>query len=734
MPEVIRRVKRLLLGRPKRTDEDQLERLPVLTGLAVFFSDALSSVGYGPEEILFVLAAAGSAGMAYGLTVAAAIVLLILIVSSSYIQIIHAYPAGGGAYTVARENLGEIAGLVAAGALLVDYLLTVAVSVAAGVGSLAAGVPALRGHETALGVIAVLILMWLNLRGVRESGTAVAIPVYGFVLVMGGLVATGLVQLARGAWHPGVDPAQGLRLAHLPWAGAGVSWFLLLRAFASGTATLTGLEAVANGVKAFRQPEARNAARTMALGRTLLAVLFAGLMVLATGLHVVPREGETVLSQMARAVFGGGVVYYAVVVATMVILLLAANTAFAGFPRLLAILARDGYVSRRFANLGDTLVHSLGIILLAAAASLLLVLFRGSTHRLIPLYAVGVFTAFTLSQTGMVVHWLRELRARRDAAAQQRAAARSRRKAALRLGGAVGIARPAGHGETGRQGGGEPRAMVSTTAAAPTTAVHEGQRPDAGPGRGIAAATAGVGDDHGTRVRRWGRPGRPSLPGLGLLWPLAINGLGAVACAVVLAVVVITKFALGGWVAVLLIPVLVGYFLSVRNYYRRFLDRVAALDVERLRIDRPGRMLVVLTVGALTPVIRHVARVARRLGQEVVAVHVAVDPAYAQQLRREWRPDRTGGIPLEILESPYRNLVEPLRAYLDRRLAEEPGTVINLLVPVIVTNDPFDAYLHNGTANQILRELVYSEGVLITLIPFYVDVVGNGNGNGRVHA
>lgn len=200
----------------------------------------------------------------------------------------------------------------------------------------------------------------------------------------------------------------------------------------------------------------------------------------------------------------------------------------------------------------------------------------------------------------------------------------------------------------------------------------------------------------------------------------------------VLAVVVVTKFTLGGWVAVVLIPLLVGYFLSVRNYYRRFLDRIAALDVERLRIDEPGRMLVVLTVGGLTPVIRHAARVARRLGRDVVAVHVAVDRDYAQQLRRAWPTDRGGGIPLEILDSPYRNVVDPLREYLDRRLAEEPGRVINLLVPVIVTNDPFDAYLHNGTAYQILRELVYSEGVLITVIPFYVDVVGNGNG--RVHA
>ncbi|HEY8551827.1 MAG TPA: APC family permease, partial [Thermaerobacter sp.] len=258
--ERIRRIKRVLIGRPKRTDEEQVERLPVLTGLAVFFSDALSSVAYGPEEILFVLAAAGTAGLAYALPVAAAIVLLILIVSASYIQIIHAYPAGGGAYTVARENLGEIPGLVAAGALLVDYILTVAVSVAAGVASLAAGVPALRGHETGLAVVAVLVLTWLNLRGVRESGTAVAIPVYGFVLVTGGLAAAGLVQLARDAWHPGVDPAQGLQFAHLPWTGAGLSLFLLLRAFASGTATLTGLEAVANGVKAFRPPEARNAA------------------------------------------------------------------------------------------------------------------------------------------------------------------------------------------------------------------------------------------------------------------------------------------------------------------------------------------------------------------------------------------------------------------------------------------------------------------------------------------
>ncbi|ADU50939.1 amino acid transporter [Thermaerobacter marianensis DSM 12885] len=702
-PVLIRRVKRVLLGRPKRTDEALHERLPVPIGLAVFFSDALSSVAYGPEEVLYVLMAAGTAGLPYALPIGLAIVTLIFLVSASYTQTIRAYPGGGGAYTVARDNLGEVPGLVAAAALLSDYLLTVAVSVAAGVGALTSAVPALRGHETGLGVLAVLFITWMNLRGVRESGTVFAIPVYGFILTMAGLVGAGLVHLARGGWHPAVEPAQGFAWGQLPWVGPGLSVFLLLRAFASGTATLTGLEAVANGVRAFRPPEAENAARTMVLGRTLLAVLFAGLMVLATGLHALPREGETLLSHLARAIFGSGILYYAVQAATMLILFLAANTAFADFPRLLAILARDGYVSRRFGNLGDTLVHSLGIGLLAAASSLLLVLFRGSTHRLIPLYAVGVFTAFTLSQAGMVVHWLREWRGPRSGQTSRDQRDERDADAGGRMAGGTSAAGGANRtGATGSTGRDEQRHGEAGHAAGTGGA---GRTPAARPG----AATRGG--------------GRGSLR---LLGPLLINGLGAVACAVVLAIVVVTKFTLGGWVAVVIIPLLVLYFLSVRNYYNRFLRCVAALDEDRMRIDTAGRIQVVLAVGALNAVIRHAARVARRLGHDVVAVHVATDPDYGRRLLREWRPERVHGIPLEVLESPYRDVVGPLRAYLDRRLAERPGTVINLLVPVIVTNDPFDAYLHNGTAYQILRELVYSEGVLITVIPFYVDLVENG--------
>ncbi|PZN09428.1 MAG: amino acid permease [Bacillota bacterium] len=625
-PVLFRRLKRLVLGRPKRTDEDLQERLPVPVGLAIFFSDALSSVAYGPEEILLVLTAAGAAGVPYALPVGLAIVALIFVVSTSYVQTIRAYPGGGGAYGVTRENLGELPGLVAAAALLTGYLLTVAVSVAAGVGALTSGFPWLRGHEVAIAVIVVLFMAWMNLRGVRESGTFFAVPTYGFIVSMLLLVGAGVVDLLRGSWHPAVDPASALDFQGLPLAGGGLSVFLLLRAFASGTATLTGLEAVANGVGAFRPPEAENAARTMVLGRTLLAVLFTGVMVLAVGLHVLPREGETVLSQVTRSVFGSGVAYYAVQIVTMLILFLAANTAFAGFPRLLALLARDGYVSRRFANLNDTLVYGLGIGVLAACAALLLVLFRGNTHRLIPLYAVGVFTAFTLSQTGMVVHWLRERR------------------------------------------------------------------------RGTGRHT----------------------------WSLLVNGLGAVACTGVLVIVLLTKFVQGGWVAVVIIPSLVVYFLSVKHYYERFLDRVAALEAEHMRIDTAGRIKVVLAVGGLSPVIRHAVRVARRLSPDVVAVHVATDPEYGEQIRRGWRPEEYGGIPLEVLESPYRDVVGPLRAYLDRQLAENPGLVINLLVPAIVTNDPFDGYLHNGTASQVLRELLYSEGVLVTVIPFYVDLVENG--------
>lgn len=390
---------RALVGSPLETQRLRHERLTVTKGLAVFGADALSSSAYATEEILRVLVLAGTAAVALVTPVSMAIVLLMAIVAFSYYQTIHAYPSGGGAYIVAHENLGTIPGLVAAAALLVDYILTVAVSISAGVAAITSAIPELYPYrvELALGFIAVITIA--NLRGVRESGTIFAVPTYSFILAFGGTIAVGVWSWLNGTLprtNPGeaLPPAQPLTL------------FLLLRAFASGTAALTGIEAVSNGVQAFYPPESRNASRVLLLMVALLGSFFLGTSVLAREIGVVPREEETVVSQIARAVFQGGWPYYAVQAATMLILVLAANTAFADFPRLSSILARDRYLPRQLANLGDRLVFANGILLLGITASLLIVVFRATVHNLIPLYMVGVFVAFTLSQAGMVRHWL----------------------------------------------------------------------------------------------------------------------------------------------------------------------------------------------------------------------------------------------------------------------------------------------------------------------------------------
>ncbi|HWI60576.1 MAG TPA: APC family permease, partial [Symbiobacteriaceae bacterium] len=372
MPNPSRRVldgaRRLLLGQPKRTDQQHEERLGVAAALAVFSADGLSSVAYATEEILFVLMAAGAAASAYTLPIGLAIVGLVFVVAASYSQTIQAYPSGGGSYVVSRENLGPTAGLVAGAALLIDYVLTVAVSAAAGVHAVVSAVPALQGHEVILALLAVWLIAWINLRGVKESGAIFAVPTYGFILCVLVLIGSGLYRLIAGGWHP-VAPTLTDGGGLLP----GVTWLLLLRAFSSGCTALTGLEAVSNGVQAFRAPEAKNAIRTMNWERTILYVMFGGITILAFGFGALPSHTETILSQLARATFGNSLLYYAVQAATALILLLAANTAYADFPRLAGLIARDGYLPRRMANRGDTLVFHYGIYVLAALATLLVV-------------------------------------------------------------------------------------------------------------------------------------------------------------------------------------------------------------------------------------------------------------------------------------------------------------------------------------------------------------------------
>jgi amino acid transporter len=392
------RLKRLLLGSPLRTAELHHQRLGKPAALGVFSSDAVSSSAYATEEVLLALTVGGTAALHLAIPAGLCIVALLFIVSVSYSQTIHAYPSGGGAYIVAKDNLGVTPGLIAAAALLIDYVLTVAVSIAAGVAAITSAVPALYGHRVALGLAFILIILMGNLRGVRESALLFGIPVYWFIFSAYLLVVAGLFRSLLGGLAEHEAP-QLAAVEQLP-----ILW-LFLRGFASGCAALTGVEAISNGVQAFKQPVSRNASITLFWMSGILATLFAGITYLSLTLGLVPREGQTIVSQLNEAVFGRGPIYFSIQLATTAILILAANTSFADFPRLSSILAKDRFAPRQLANLGDRLVFSNGAIVLALAAGLLIVVFGGDVHALIPLYMVGVFTSFTLSQAGMVVHW-----------------------------------------------------------------------------------------------------------------------------------------------------------------------------------------------------------------------------------------------------------------------------------------------------------------------------------------
>jgi amino acid transporter len=394
-------LKRVILGQPLATAQARHERLSKSTGLAIFASDNLSSVAYASEEILRVLILAGVGALNLASPIGAAIAIVIAIVIYSYRQTILAYPQGASDYIVAKDNIGTLAGLTAGGALLIDYTLTVAVSVSAGVAAMTSAVPLLFRHREVICVIAIALIALGNLRGLRESGRLFALPSYLFIAGFAALLGMGFTRYFWSGMPPPAIPATAAEPL-MP-----LNAFLILRAFASGAVALTGIEAVADGVTAFKPPEVRNARIVLAVLGAIMVTLFVGTTVLADVYDVVPRAEETVVSQLSWRIFGGGVLYYYIQGVSMLILILAANTAFADFPRLAFFMARDGYLPRQFGNRGDRLVFSNGVVILAVVAITLVIVFEGETHALIPLYAVGVFTSFTLSQGSMVRRWLR---------------------------------------------------------------------------------------------------------------------------------------------------------------------------------------------------------------------------------------------------------------------------------------------------------------------------------------
>lgn len=649
-------MKRLLVGQPLRTSQAVQERLSKRVALAVFASDALSSVAYATEEILLVLAVAAAYAHDHGpfffvLPISLFIAILLWLVTSSYRQTIHEYPSGGGAYIVAKENLGTTAGLTAAAALLVDYVLTVSVSVAAGVAAVTSAVQGtslawLAGHRAALCVGLIALVALANLRGIRQSGRAFAMPTYLFVVSF-------LVMIALGVVHYALNPgAVALPAAGEPAHGEGYALqplgvLLLLGAFANGCTALTGVEAISNGVPAFRQPESRNAATTLVWMALLLTVMFLGTSGLAYLYGVEPRQEETVISQLARTIFRDPRLtwgYYLVQAATAAILVLAANTSFADFPRLAGLMARDGFLPQEFRNVGDRLVFSNGILLLAFFSALLAWMFRGDTSRLIPLYAVGVFLSFTLSQAGMVRHWWRK---------------------------------------------GKRRRAVEVTDQNPADTQEAHAMPPAGDGTPTAGAD------------RWRRS-------------LVINGLGAMATGLVLVVFLLTKFIHGAWIVVVVVPLLVVMFRAIHRYYANTNAQLRLGDIPPLV---PRHTRVVIPVVRVDRGMIDVLEYALGLSRDVQAVYVEVDPAETAQVRRDWE-QLLSPVPLQVLPSPYRAFVAVLLDYLNTVDAARGKDVVMIILPEFVTTHWWQQALHNQPIFLLKTALLERTGIVVSSVPY----------------
>lgn len=610
-------IKRVLIGKPLPSHEEQHQRLSNKVGLAVFASDAISSTAYATEEILFVIfPIAGFASLKYLNPMAFVVLALLVIVTTSYKQTIKAYPSGGGSYVVARENLGVVPSLVAGASLLVDYVLTVAVSVSAGIAAITSAVDGLGDYRVLLCLAAILIIMLANLRGVKESGRVFAVPTYGYIVSLAVLLAIGLGRSFFGDLKPIPPDAERLEeIRKQAEFATSVGLFYLLRGFASGAVALSGIEAISNGVGAFKEPTSKNASKTLVWMASMLGVLFLGISVLAHRLEPIPSEHETVLSQVTRQVYGGtGAMYWIMQVFTFGILILAANTAFADFPRIASFLSKDRYMPRQFANRGDRLVFSNGVLILSVFASVLIVAFGGNTARLIPLYAVGVFLAFTLSQAGMVVHH------------------RKTREPGWQLG-------------------------------------------------------------------------------------MAVNGVGTVATAVVLLVVMITKFMIGAWVPIVVIPlVMVLLWITHKHYVR-------VANLLRVQPDwQPavrGNTSVVLVSGVHRSSLEAIA-FAKRLRPDNLVCATVCDAEQAEHLRADWarfKVDET----LEVIDSPYRELTRPLLAFLDEVSARHPNDNMTVILPELVVERWWEQLLHNQSALTLKARLLFRPRTIVISVPLHLN-------------
>jgi amino acid transporter len=604
-------VRRVVFGRVLSTEEELEQRLPKWKALPTFSSDVMSSVAYASEASLFTLAVAGSTAFGYLMPISILIVGLLFVVTFSYRQTIRAYPNGGGSYIVAHANLGVLPGLIAAASLLVDYVLTVAVSVSSGVYNIAAALPFLAGAEVPIIVVSILLVMAINLRGLRESGTVFALPTYVFLGIMVLLVGVGVVRTALGehlvapATVPYSTPFEGLGL------------LVLMRAFADGCSAMTGTEAVANGVPAFKPPEWKNAQQTMLVVSVLLAVMYLGMSWLAGVTGAVPSGAnppDSILSQVGAAVFWGrSPLYYILIFATMGILILAAQTSFADFPRLSSILARDGFFPRQFAFRGERLAFNAGIVVLAGLSILLCVVFGGDVNRLIPLYAIGVFTSFTLSQAGMVRHWWRE------------------------------------------------------------------------------------------RSAGWRRS-------------IVINAIGATLTAIVVVIFAVAKFALGAWIVLIIVPLLVAVMLFIGREYEGA-ERELFVKPE-ISIGRPSRrQRVVVPMQDMRRDAIQALKLGLTMSDNVSAVHVTDDLVAAERFKERFER-QISGVSLVIVESPYRELVRPLIRYFQVIAARDPDLVTIVLIPERVIRHWWERALYNQNAYRLRNALIGQPGILVADVPF----------------
>ncbi|MGB8510629.1 MAG: APC family permease [Pyrinomonadaceae bacterium] len=667
-------IKRVLVGNPLKSDQAIHERLSKKTALAVFSSDALSSTAYATEEILLVLGAAVAFGQTnafhYVVPISIGIAMLLVIVATSYRQTIHAYPSGGGAYIVAKENLGTNAGLVAGASLLVDYVLTVSVSIAAGVAAITSMVQGTRfawleEHRVVLCLVCIAFIAVANLRGVRESGALFAAPTYAFLVCFMFMIGYGLIHYFTVGGGPVVPGGEELKIAE-GYKVQPVTLFLILGAFSNGCAALTGIEAISNGVPAFKKPEARNASATLVVMAALLTTMFLGTSVMAWLYGVHPVANETVISQFGRIIFTGGFAwfYYVVQVTTALILVLAANTSFADFPRLSSLLARDRFLPRQFANRGDKLVFSNGIVILALFSSVLVIAFGGDTSRLIPLYAVGVFLSFTLSQSGMVRHWLTER-------AQTRGAHEADEN---RRGGQV------------KNGNGRkplPDAMLAASADIHTSKFIE--------------------DEVTSRVN-WKKS-------------LVVNAVGAVATFIVLVVFIITKFMHGAWIVVVIIPLLV---LMFRSIHRHYVGVAKQLSTEGLDQLREIKNTVIVPISGIHRGVINALQYARSISPHgVKAVYVDFDEEATHKLQLKWE-QWGSGVELVVLPSPYRSLTRPLLRYIDRLRAKGGEDFVTVVLPEFVPARWWQQLLHNQSSLMLKGSLLFRKCVVVVSVPYHL--------------